>query len=193
MAIMPMRPHVYGVRFRFFCENECFATEIMDVEISRGVEVSAGVRQAAEASVYFNEGIPDLSYSIEFLTPDPIDPGAANCRGAVKPVCSCCGSDTLVRDACVRWDVDTQTWSLSDSYDCTICDLCGSESDDLAKWVPASDVTPLERFTRDLAAKLALSDLAEDYAFQQFCFDHCLTHSVDEAAATWNGAGQPTA
>lgn len=54
----------------------------------------------------------------------------------VKPLCSHCGSDSLVRDASARWDEDAQDWTLSAVYDATFCDLCSSESDDLCKWVP---------------------------------------------------------
>lgn len=47
--------------------------------------------------------------------------------GAVKPVCSHCGSDSLARDASARWDVDTQQWEVSGVYDCTFCDTCSAE------------------------------------------------------------------
>ncbi|WP_454887330.1 hypothetical protein [Sphingomonas oryzagri] len=57
-------------------------------------------------------------------------------QAAVKPVCSHCGSDSLVRDAPARWDEDAQDWTLSAVYDATFCDLCSSESDRLCKWVP---------------------------------------------------------
>lgn len=188
MANMPVRSHVYEVRVTFFCDKQRFASEVVLSEISDDADVWGGARLAAESSVYFNELIPDLNYEIEFLPPDVTDPAAQGSRGALKPVCSSCGSDTLVRDACVRWDIDSQAWALSDGYECTICDLCGSERDDLAKWVPASDITPLEQFRMDLAAAIAVPGIADDPAFSQFCFDHYLTQTVDEAVATWTAS-----
>lgn len=65
--------------------------------------------------------------------------GAATSGGAaeppVRPVCSRCGSDSVVRDASARWDIDAQDWSISGVYDCTYCDDCSAESDDLCEWL----------------------------------------------------------
>lgn len=190
MATTPVMTHAYDVRISYYCDRDLFATVTMCVETSADGDVWAAIREAAENCIYFNERIPNLSYEIEFLPPDPTEPPTGAGKGAVKPVCSRCGSDTLVRDACVRWDVETQKWDLSDSYDCTICDLCGSESDELAKWVPAGDITPLEAFSTELAAKLNVEGLSERPEFQRFCFDNCLQQSVDEAAVAWWASGE---
>ena len=74
---------------------------------------------------------------------------------------------------------------MSGIYDCTSCDLCGAESDDLANWVPAERVTPPEQFEIDLAARIGTPDLRGDSSFQQFCFGLFLTHSLEDAAAAW--------
>jgi len=52
-------------------------------------------------------------------------------------VCSQCGSDSVVKDAFARWDVEEQDWYLSSVYDFTVCDDCGAE--DCAKKVPYND------------------------------------------------------
>ncbi len=191
MATTPTMTHAYDVRISYYCDRDVFATETTRVETCPGGDVWVAAREAAENCIYFNQRIPNLSYEIEFLPPDPTEPPPGAGLGAVKPVCSSCGSDTLVRDACVRWDIETQKWDLSDSYECTICDLCGSESDDLAKWVPAGDITPLETFSANLAAKLNVAGLSERPEFQRFCFDNCLHQSVDEAAAAWWVSSEP--
>lgn len=55
-------------------------------------------------------------------------------KAIVRPVCRHCGSTEIVRDASARWDVSAQDWSLSGVYDCTFCDECNREGDDLAQW-----------------------------------------------------------
>lgn len=45
----------------------------------------------------------------------------------VKLVCPECGSDSIVIDACARWDVATQAWDLSSTYDVMTCDECSVE------------------------------------------------------------------
>lgn len=62
----------------------------------------------------------------------------------VKPTCDACGSDNVTRDAVAVWDQDTQAWTLLSTYDCTTCQDCERESDDLIDWRsldggPASD------------------------------------------------------
>ncbi|BAI98999.1 hypothetical protein Sj15T_09960 [Sphingobium sp. TA15] len=80
------------------------------------------------------------------LAEPAVDAQAIPAERPVRPVCSHCGSDSLVRDASARWDADAQDWAISGVYDCTFCDECSAESDDLCKWVPLppADPTPLE-------------------------------------------------
>lgn len=43
--------------------------------------------------------------------------------------CKHCGSRNVVRDAPVRWNVETQTWMLSgDPYDDATCEDCNDET-----------------------------------------------------------------
>ncbi|PNQ04034.1 hypothetical protein [Sphingobium sp. SA916] len=185
MATTPDSTRLFMVRIQYFSAGECFASETMEVEVPDGGDVSAAVHAAAQASTYHDVRIPELSFTVEFIAPGPDDPDLAPLAGRLKPVCSHCGSDSIVRDAAVRWDVESQQWEVSGIYDCTTCDLCGAESDDLATWVPAEQVTPPEQFEIDLAARIGTPELRSDSTFQQFCFGLFLTHSVDAAAAAW--------
>lgn len=185
MATTPVCPRHFAVRIQYFSAGECYASETIDVEVPDGADVSAAVHAAAEASTYHDVRIPELSFTVEFIAPDPDDPDPAPLAGRLKPVCAHCGSDSIVRDAAVRWDIESQQWEVSGIYDCSSCDLCGAESDDLANWVPAEQVTPPEQFEIDLAARIGTPDLRGDSSFQQFCFGLFLTHSLEDAAAAW--------
>ena len=45
------------------------------------------------------------------------------------PVCAYCGSTEVSVDASVYWDIDTQTWEVSDIYDKGhYCNDCGGET-----------------------------------------------------------------
>lgn len=52
-----------------------------------------------------------------------------------KPVCSLCGSDDVRADAFAAWDVESQQWEVSETYDkggcCEGCD----QNDVRFKWV----------------------------------------------------------
>ncbi len=54
---------------------------------------------------------------------------------ALHPCCPNCGSKNIVRDACARWDVDTQRWALADVHQCDFCDQCSAEGEQIARWV----------------------------------------------------------
>jgi hypothetical protein len=45
----------------------------------------------------------------------------------IKYVCPECGSDEVSRDACVRWNVDSQAWEPTGIYDDAHCDACDSD------------------------------------------------------------------
>lgn len=47
----------------------------------------------------------------------------------VEKRCMRCGSRNVVREAPVRWNVETQTWELSgDPYDDATCEECNDET-----------------------------------------------------------------
>lgn len=50
------------------------------------------------------------------------------------PVCARCGSDSIVRDACVRWDQTSRQWTLAHVHECTFCEACDAEGDELTSW-----------------------------------------------------------
>lgn len=60
----------------------------------------------------------------------------------VSPVCSQCGSDRIVRDACVRWNQISREWVLTDVHEHTFCETCEAESDDLVRWSANDDALP---------------------------------------------------
>lgn len=175
----------YVVRIEYFSGGEPFAVDTFHVDEPAGGEIETAAAAAAEASSYFNECIPDLSYAMTIVALDPEDPEPPPAGARAKPVCAHCGSDQLVRDASARWDIDTQDWAISGIYDCTTCDICSAESDDLARWVHAGHVTPLERFMRDLATELDTPELADDFDFAQFCLDNFRNRTVPEAELAW--------
>lgn len=60
-------------------------------------------------------------------------------RAKVKPVCSKCGSDNVRGDAYAVWDVDTQSWDVSNVCDKGhACEDCGDSNVKL-KWVRCGD------------------------------------------------------
>ena len=51
-----------------------------------------------------------------------------------KPVCAECGSDDVRADAYAEWNVDTQQWEVSATFDKgAVCETCGGECS--LKWV----------------------------------------------------------
>lgn len=47
----------------------------------------------------------------------------------IEKRCKHCGSRNVVREAPVRWNVDTQTWELSgEPYDDATCEECNDET-----------------------------------------------------------------
>ena len=192
MAHLTTMTRVYRIDVDFFSGGDQFASEIISFEIEEGAEVWTAAYLAAEGSTYFDLRIPKLSYRFSFVPSFPDEPDPTSPVGALKPVCRDCGCDMLARDASARWHVQQQAWAISGVYDCTFCDLCNAESDDLARWVPAGDITPLEAFSAELAAKLNVAGLGERPEFQRFCFDNCLHQSVDQAAVAWWVTGEIT-
>ncbi|WP_186402124.1 hypothetical protein [Sphingopyxis sp. P1IMeth2] len=177
----------YAIRVEYFSGGDVFAAETLLVDQPASGEIEAAATIAAEASPYFNASVPELSYAMRITPFDPDDPEPPPAGARARPVCTQCGSDQLVRDASARWDMDAQDWTMSGLYDCTTCNICGGESDDLARWVPADHVVPLDRYTRDLAAALDAEDIAQDYDFIQFCLGHFRETPIEEAQVAWNG------
>lgn len=42
-------------------------------------------------------------------------------------VCSECGSEDIVKDAWVKWNVETQEWEIDDVFSETFCTECESD------------------------------------------------------------------
>lgn len=191
MATTPDPARTYDVRIEFLSGDELFAEIHILLDDPDGGEIEERAAALAEASPYYNDRVPDLSYRATIVPANPDDPDPPPAGARVKPICPRCGADDLVRDACARWDDDIQGWSLSGIYDCTACAICGAESDDLARWVASAHVTVPDQFTSDLAALLVEPALVDDPAFRFFCLDHFRTHDLASAAAAWKAQVQP--
>ena len=51
-------------------------------------------------------------------------------REAHQPItinCPHCGGESILADACARWNVEAQEWGLCTVYDDKTCDDCGIE------------------------------------------------------------------
>lgn len=46
---------------------------------------------------------------------------------AKKMICNACESEEVFRDAYASWDVEAQTWILSNVYDQAYCNSCEGE------------------------------------------------------------------
>jgi hypothetical protein len=47
----------------------------------------------------------------------------------VKMVCAHCGSDDVLADAYAKWDVETQTWEVTQTFDKgACCNKCDGET-----------------------------------------------------------------
>ncbi|ESQ75196.1 hypothetical protein ABAC402_11035 [Asticcacaulis sp. AC402] len=44
---------------------------------------------------------------------------------AIRIICADCGSDRILKDAYAEWDIETQEWVLSTTFDDNLCDACG--------------------------------------------------------------------
>ena len=82
----------------------------------------------------------------------------------LKIVCPKCGSDDVCCDAASRWDIGTQSWELSSTYDDRSCSDCGYDSHEFAEvvaengvWVPGED----SRDTRPLSKKATIAPMSE--------------------------------
>ncbi|HUD91751.1 hypothetical protein [Sphingobium sp.] len=181
----------FKVRIDYFSGAEAFATQTVRLDVHNSSEAHAAASRAAEACTYHNERVPELSYTVTIVPLDPDDPEPSSAGARVKPVCADCGSDQLVRDAAVRWDMDAQDWTISGIFECTTCDLCGAESDDLATWVDERHVTPLGQYICDLAEALGKVDAEQDYRFPIFSLDHYQQTPVAEAVVAWRAIERP--
>lgn len=133
--IPPTRPYVVTATFQ--SGGETFATERFIIEVVDSLEPYAIARARADESVYANDRIPELEIGLVLVPINPTDPEPQPPSAAIKPICSRCGSDDIISDACARWDDERQDWDLAGTQDCKTCGDCGVDSDSLVRWVPA--------------------------------------------------------
>ena len=182
MTAKPMFAARRRAHVEFLSGDDVFAAETLAFDVKAGENAEATAATAAEASHYYDERVPDLRYRLQ------LDPDETSSEPGEKPVCKSCGADRISRDACLRWDIETQSWELSGLYDSVTCDLCGAESDSLANWIPADRETATERFVREVAARLGRPELAGEPHFEQVVLDHFVAGSFDGALAAWSAA-----
>jgi hypothetical protein len=175
----------YAVRAEYFSDRDLFAVETFTIDVVVGLDPYVIAQTRAEESSYADPRVPDF---ICVVTLDPVDPNDPEPRppsATIRPVCPCCGSDNLTRDATVRWDVDGQAWDLAGTYDCQTCERCGAEGDDFARWVPVADYSEADRFLLALIDALQNASLVLDANFQRFCLDAYNTMTIEQASAEW--------
>lgn len=183
----------YAVRAEYLSDGLSFAVETFTIEVVDGLDPYAVARTRANESVYTDPRIPDLTLIVTLESLDPEDPDPQTPSGALKPVCPRCGSEDLACDATARWDIESQSWDISGLFDCQTCDNCGAEGDGFARWVPAAEFSPSDRFMWALVETLQNPSLALDAAFQHFCLDAHDIMVIDQAAVEWRSrtAAQP--
>lgn len=74
MATTPGPTRTYDVRVEFLSGDEPFAEFRILLDEPEGGNVETAAAALAEASPYFNDRIPELSYRITLLPIDPDDP-----------------------------------------------------------------------------------------------------------------------
>lgn len=57
------------------------------------------------------------------------DPVSVSHQGKVDFRCPQCGSRNVVSDATAQWNVNSQSWELCGTYDCTTCQDCDYDAD----------------------------------------------------------------
>lgn len=189
MATKPILARTFRVRIAYLSGDHNFAIVTTDIEILDDVTPDAAARAAAEDHPYHDPRVPDLSYRLSITPLDPEDPGPPTT--SVKPICPHCGAEDLVRDATVRWDVESQSWSLSGIFDCTSCDVCDAESDTLAVWVPASHVASTEIYIAEVRRLVGDPDPLADPVFRFFCLSRFIEFPAVEAAEAWKKHVRP--
>jgi hypothetical protein len=103
----------------------------------------------------------------------------------IKVICPKCGSDDVVCDACARWDVESQSWTLCTEYDDRTCEACGYESHSFAEAPAESTSEPMK------PADVALTDRERDTIlaalrrWQKTAYVHSAMHGPG-AFAEWD-------
>nr|WP_179220825.1 hypothetical protein [Sphingomonas laterariae] len=115
------------------------------VEVTDGYEVFAAEYLTGILAMWLARGCTVIAaserhYMLAMPSHDTAAPGGI-------PVCARCGSDRIVRDACVRWDQARRQWVLADVHPCTFCEACEAEGDELAQWSNGDTRNPTENAT----------------------------------------------
>lgn len=101
----------YELHIEYFTAGERFAVETLRIAEPEGANIGSAAAAAAEASAYFNDGVPELSYQVAIvpIEPDgPDEPEPPPAGGSVNPI----RLDRFIKDnpreASVAWKVRDQ-------------------------------------------------------------------------------------
>lgn len=106
-------------------------------EVTDGYEVFAAEYLTGILALRLAEGWTIISGAERHYLLAPPEPACADAD--TMPVCSRCGSDRVIKDACARWDKATGRWILADVHSCAFCENCNAEGDALVQWVPIGE------------------------------------------------------
>jgi len=134
-----MTARAFAVSVEYWSGAFCYALEEFLVEAADAAAAERLARARSRDSVYDNDRIAELE---KVLNARLVDVGAigfmtTGCvEGAiyVKPCCPRCGNDDIIRDATARWDIQSQCWMLSGTFDYETCGRCEAEGEDIANW-----------------------------------------------------------
>ena len=79
----------YELRIEYFTAGERFAVETLRIAEPDGADICSAAAAAAEASPYFNDQVPELSYQVAIvpIEPDgPDEPEPPPAGGSVNPI-----------------------------------------------------------------------------------------------------------
>lgn len=86
------------------------------------------------------ERVAEIESALQITWAEPnLKPAArVQVEPKTKPVCAKCGSDDVRADAYAAWNMDSQEWELTATFDDgSVCEVCGEECD--LEWAEAAE------------------------------------------------------
>ncbi|MBD3744843.1 hypothetical protein [Sphingopyxis alaskensis] len=104
----------YELRIEYFTAGERFAVETLRIAEPEGAYIGSAAAAAAEASAYFNDRVPELSYQVAIvpIEPDgPDEPEPPPAGVSVNPIRLDRFIEEEPREASVAWKMPGQPTS----------------------------------------------------------------------------------